>query len=53
MYKLQGNRDRHHRRDRERDHDESSNASFPGDLGEMVTVDEIGFEEHEDNMMVY
>ena len=46
----QGNRDR--RRHRERDYDESSNASFPGDLGDMVTVDEIGFEDQDDIYMV-
>ncbi|CAG2222598.1 unnamed protein product [Mytilus edulis] len=45
--------DRDRRRRRDRDIDESSNASFPGDLGDMVTVDEIGFEEHEDASMVY
>ncbi|CAG2236514.1 unnamed protein product [Mytilus edulis] len=43
---TQSDRDRRRRRDR--DIDESSNASFPGDLGDMVTVDEIGFEEHDD-----
>ncbi|VDI14871.1 Hypothetical predicted protein [Mytilus galloprovincialis] len=46
---TQSDRDRRRRRDR--DIDESSNASFPGDLGDMVTVDEIGFEEHEDASM--
>lgn len=39
---------RERRRRREWDHDESSNASFPGDLGDMVTVDEIGFEDQDD-----
>ena len=43
------NRDR--RRHRERDYDELSNASFPGDLGDMVTVDEIGFEDQDDIYM--
>ncbi|XP_052092904.1 uncharacterized protein LOC127729222 isoform X2 [Mytilus californianus] len=43
--------DRERRRRRDRDIDESSNASFPGDLGDMVTVDEIGFEEHDDTTM--
>ena len=47
---LQSNRER--RRRREWDHDESSNASFPGDLGDMVTVDEIGFEDQDDINMV-
>lgn len=44
----QGYRDRHSRRDR--DHDESSNASFPGDLGDMVTVDEVGFEDQDESV---
>lgn len=51
FHSSQTQSDRERRRRRDRDIDESSNASFPGDLGDMVTVDEIGFEEHDDTTM--